>query len=34
MSKSGLQAQPIYHHQRDSIEAHLIIVFAALALSR
>jgi Transposase DDE domain len=34
MSKSDLQARPIYHHQRDSIEAHLSIVFAALALSR
>jgi hypothetical protein len=34
MSKSDLQARPIYHHQRDSIEAHLTIVFAALALSR
>jgi transposase len=34
MSKHDLQARPIYHHQRDSIEAHLTIVFAALALSR
>jgi hypothetical protein len=34
MSKSDLQARPIYHHQRDSIEAHLTIVFAALAVSR
>jgi hypothetical protein len=25
---------PIHHHQRDSIEAHLTIVFAALAVSR
>jgi hypothetical protein len=24
----------IYHHKRDSIEAHLAIVFAALAVSR
>jgi hypothetical protein len=30
MSKSDLQARPIYHHKRDSIEAHLTIVFAAL----
>jgi hypothetical protein len=28
------QARPIYHHLRDSIEAHLTIVFAALAVSR
>ena len=34
MSKSDLQARPIYHHQRDSIEAHLTVVFAALAVSR
>ena len=34
MSKRDLQARPIYHHQRDSIEAHLTIVFAALAVSR
>lgn len=34
MSKSDLAARPIYHHQRDSIEAHLTIVFAALAVAR
>ena len=34
MSKSDLQARPIYHRKRDSIEAHLSIVFAALAVSR
>jgi hypothetical protein len=34
MSKHDLQARPIYHHQRDSIEAHLSVVFAALAVSR
>ena len=34
MAKSDLQARPIYHHLRDSIEAHLAIVFAALAVSR
>jgi hypothetical protein len=28
MSKHDLQARPIYHHQRDSIEAHLTVVFA------
>jgi transposase len=33
MSKSDLQARPIYHRKRDSIEAHLTIVFAALAVS-
>ena len=30
MSKHDLKARPIYHHQRDSIEAQLTIVFAAL----
>ena len=34
MSKHDLQARPIYHRKRDSIEAHLSIVFAALAVSR
>lgn len=33
MSKHDLQAPPIYHRRRDSIEAHLTIVFAALAIS-
>jgi transposase len=34
MVKSALQARPIYHRKRDSIEAHLTIAFAALAVSR
>jgi hypothetical protein len=34
MSKSDLQARPVYHRKRDSIEAHLTIVFAALAVGR
>ena len=34
MSKSDLRARPIYHRKRDSIEAHLTIVFAALAITR
>jgi len=34
MSKTDLQARPIYHRTRDSIEARLTIVFAALAVSR
>jgi transposase len=34
MSKHDLQARPIYHHKRKSIEAHLTIVFAALAVTR
>ena len=34
MAKSDLAARPIFHRVRDSIEAHLTIVFAALAVSR
>jgi hypothetical protein len=34
MAKSDLRARPVFHHQRDSIEAHLTVVFAALAVSR
>jgi len=34
MSKSDLRARPIFHHKRESIEAHLAVVFAALAVSR
>jgi hypothetical protein len=33
MSKHDLQARPIYHRKRQSIDAHLAIVFAALAVS-
>ena len=34
MSKHDLRARPIYHHKRESIQAHLAIVFAALAVTR
>jgi hypothetical protein len=34
MSKHDLKARPIYHHKRESIDAHLTIVFAALAITR
>ena len=34
MAKSDLRARPVFHRTRDSIEAHLTIVFAALAVSR
>jgi len=34
MSKHDLRARPIYHHKRESIEAHMTIVFAALAITR
>jgi transposase len=34
MSTSDLLACPVFHHKRDSIEAHLTVVFAALAIAR
>jgi hypothetical protein len=34
MSRHDLQARPVYHRKRDSIEAHLTVVLAALAVSR
>jgi Transposase DDE domain len=34
MSKHDLQARPIFHRKKDSIDAHLTIVFAALAVAR
>lgn len=34
MSKSDLRARPIFHRKRESIESHLTIVLAALAISK
>ena len=34
MAKSDLRARPIFHQNREAIEAHLTIVLAALAVSR
>ena len=34
MSKTDLRARPTFHHVKDSIEAHLTIVFTALAVAR
>ena len=34
MVKGDLRARPVFHHQRDAIDAHLTVVFAALAISR
>jgi hypothetical protein len=33
MSKHDLRARPVYHHTRQSIDAHLAIVMAALAVA-
>lgn len=34
MSKSDLRARPMFHRTRDAIDAHLTIVFTALAVAR
>ncbi len=34
MAKTDRRARPMFHHKRESIEAHLTIVFAALAVAR
>lgn len=34
MAKTDLLARPIYHYKKRSIEAHLLIVFMSLCLSR
>lgn len=34
MTKNDLKARPVFHHERDAIEAHLTVVFAALAITR
>lgn len=34
MSKTDLRARPMFHRTREAIEAHLTIVFAALAVAR
>jgi len=34
MSKTDLRARPMFHHTKDAIEAHLTVVFTALAVSR
>lgn len=34
MSKTDLQARPMFHRTREAIEAHLTVVFTALAVAR
>jgi len=34
MTKHDLRARPVFHHERQAIEAHLTVVFAALAVGR
>ena len=34
MTKSDLKARPVFHREKEAIQAHLTVVFAALAVSR
>ena len=34
IAKSDLEARPIFHHKKDSIEAHILIVFVSLCLAK
>lgn len=34
MTKSNLRTRPIFHREKDSIDAHLTVVFAALVIGR
>ncbi len=34
IAKSDLEARPIFHHKRESIEAHILIVFISLCMSK
>ena len=34
MSKTDLNARPMFHRTRDAIEAHLTVVFTALGVAR
>jgi len=34
MTKSDLRARPVFHQQHEAIQAHLTVVFAALAITR
>lgn len=34
MSKSDLQARPIFHHSHDAIRAHVLICFMALMIGK
>lgn len=34
IAKSDLEARPIFHHKRESIEAHILIVFISLCVTK
>jgi hypothetical protein len=34
MAKTDLAARPIYHHKRESIETHILVVFVGLCLAK
>jgi len=34
IAKSDLQARPIFHHKKESIETHMVIVFVSLCVAK
>lgn len=34
IAKTDLEARPIFHHKRESIEAHILVVFVSLCLAK
>ena len=34
MAKSDLEARPMFHHKKESIEAHILIVFVSLCMAK
>jgi transposase len=34
MAKSDLEARPVFHHKKESIETHIIIVFVSLCIAK
>jgi transposase len=34
LAKTDLEARPVYHHRRETIEAHILIVFVSLCIVR
>lgn len=34
IAKSDLEARPVFHHKKESIETHILIVFVSLCLAK
>lgn len=34
MAKSDLEARPMFHHKKESIQAHMLIVFVSLCIAK